>query len=379
MSVSVIDRIADRAFMARAIGLAKKGLFSTMPNPRVGCVLVRDGAVIGEGWHQRAGEAHAEVNAINAAGGNARGATAYVTLEPCSHTGKTGPCSEALVAAGITRVVYAMQDPNPQVAGRGLEHLRAHGVTVDGPLLEVEAYDLNPGFIRRMEGGLPLVRCKLAMSVDGRTAMANGQSKWITGPKARADVQALRARSCAVITGIGSVLCDDSSLTVREYELQLENPVLAAEKQPLRVLLDSKQQLSPKAMMLQSTAPVLVVSVCPEPNPALIGADGQMVEQLCLAGADGRVDLRALLRELARRQCNEVLVEAGATLSGAFLREALLDEMVIYMAPKLMGSLARPLFDLPMHEMNEYLPLEITDVRKVGDDWRFTLIPDPEG
>lgn len=379
MSASVIDRIADRAFMARAIGLAKKGLFSTMPNPRVGCVLVRDGEVIGEGWHQRAGAAHAEVNAINAAGGNTRGATAYVTLEPCSHTGKTGPCSEALVAAGIARVVYAMQDPNPQVAGRGLEHLRAQGVTVDGPLLEVEAYDLNPGFIRRMEGGLPLVRCKLAMSVDGRTAMANGQSKWITGPKARADVQALRARSCAVITGIGSVLCDDSSLTVREYELQLENPVLAAEKQPLRVLLDSKQQLSPKAMMLQSTAPVLVVSACSEPNPALIGADGQMVEQLCLAGADGRVDLRALLRELAQRQCNEVLVEAGATLSGAFLREALLDEMVVYMAPKLMGSLARPLFELPMDAMNEYLPLEITDVRKVGDDWRFTLIPDPEG
>ncbi len=371
--------ITDRAFMAHAIGLAKKGLYSTMPNPRVGCVLVKDGEVIAEGWHQRAGEAHAEINALRAAGDNACGATAYVTLEPCSHTGKTGPCCEALANAGVSRVVYAIEDPNPQVAGRGLTYLREQRITVDGPVLEVEAYDLNPGFMRRMNGGLPLVRCKLAMSVDGRTAMANGESKWITGPKARSDVQALRARSCAVITGIGSVLCDDSSLTVREYELELENAVLAAEKQPLRVLLDSKQQLSPKAMMLQSAAPVLVVSTCAEPNPALVGADGRMIEQLCLQSADGRVDLFALLQELARRQCNEVLVEAGATLSGAFLQQGLLDELVVYIAPKLMGSLARPLFDLPLNSMGEYLPLEIKDVRQVGDDIRLTFIPDPEG
>ncbi|BFM14136.1 bifunctional diaminohydroxyphosphoribosylaminopyrimidine deaminase/5-amino-6-(5-phosphoribosylamino)uracil reductase RibD [Maricurvus nonylphenolicus] len=365
--------------MARAIGLAKKGLYSTMPNPRVGCILVQGDDVVGEGWHVRAGEGHAEVNALADAGDKAKGATAYVSLEPCSHTGKTGPCCEALAAAGVSRVVFGMEDPNPQVAGRGVQYLRDQGVEVDGPVLEMDAYYLNPGFIKRMESGVPLVRCKLAMSVDGRTAMASGESKWVTGPRARADVQALRARSCAVITGIGSINHDDSSLTVRENELLLENAVLAAEKQPLRVVLDSNQQLKPTAKVLQSPAPVLVVSVQAEPNPELLGADGQMVEQICLPGRDGRIDLRALVRELGQRQCNEVLVEAGSTLSGAFLRQGLLDELVVYMAPKLLGSSARPLFDLPMDSMGEQMPLEIKDVRQVGGDWRFTLIPDPEG
>jgi diaminohydroxyphosphoribosylaminopyrimidine deaminase/5-amino-6-(5-phosphoribosylamino)uracil reductase len=370
---------ADRDFMARAIGLAKKGLYSTMPNPRVGCVLVHGNEVVGEGWHLRAGAGHAEVNALADAGDKAKGATAYVSLEPCSHTGKTGPCCEALAAAGVSRVVYGMEDPNPQVAGRGVQYLRDQGVEVDGPVLEMDAYYLNPGFIKRMESGVPLVRCKLAMSVDGRTAMASGESKWVTGPRARADVQALRARSCAVITGIGSIIHDDSSLTVRENELLLENPALAAEKQPLRVVLDSNQQLKPTAKVLQSPAPVLVVSVQTEPNPELVGADGQVVEQICLPGRDGRIDLRALITELGQRQCNEVLVEAGATLSGAFLRQGLLDELVVYMAPKLLGSSARPLFDLPMDSMGEQMPLEIKDVCQVGGDWRFTLIPDPEG
>lgn len=361
--------------MARAIHLAEKGVYSTMPNPRVGCVLVNGGEVVGEGWHERAGEGHAEVNALAQAGEQARGATAYVTLEPCSHTGKTGPCCEALVEAGVARVVYAMEDPNPQVSGRGLDHLEAAGVTVSGPVLETEAWALNPGFIKRMESGRPLVRCKMAMSLDGRTAMASGESKWVTGPSARADVQRLRARSCAIITGIGSILHDDSSLTVREDELKLPNAGLAAAIQPLRVVLDSKQQLRPNAKVLQSHARTLVVSARPEPDPVLAEAG---VEQMSIPGEDGRVDLLKLLFELGRRQCNEVLVEAGSALAGAFLRRGLLDEVVIYMAPKLMGSEARPLFELPLQSMSAQLPLTITDMRAVGNDWRITARPDPD-
>lgn len=365
----------DRAHMARAIQLAKAGTYTTMPNPRVGCVLVNDGQVVGEGWHERAGEGHAEVRAIAAAGARARGATAYVTLEPCSHTGKTGPCCQALIDAGMVRVVYAMQDPNPEVAGRGLARLVEAGIEVAGPLLEIDAWHLNPGFIRRMETGMPLVRCKMAMSVDGRTAMASGESKWVTGPAARADVQKLRAKSCAIITGIGSILHDDSSLTVRADELKLPNAGLAAEIAPLRVVLDSKQQLLPSAKVLQCPADSLVVSAQAVPDCALSDAG---VEQLALPGRDGRVDLIALLKELGRRQCNEVLVEAGANLAGAFLRLGLVDELVIYMAPKLLGSDARPLFELPLNSMAAQLPLTITDMRAVGNDWRITAQPDPE-
>lgn len=365
----------DRQYMARAIHLAAKGLYSTMPNPRVGCVLVKDGVVVGEGWHERAGEGHAEVNALAQAGEQAKGATAYVTLEPCSHTGKTGPCCEALSKAGVARVVYAMEDPNPQVSGRGLDFLEAAGVAVSGPVLETEAWALNPGFIKRMESGRPLVRCKMAMSLDGRTAMASGESKWVTGPAARADVQRLRAQSCAIITGIGSILHDDSSLTVREDELKLPNAGLAASIQPLRVVLDSKQQLRASAKVVQSPARSLVVSAQSEPDPELVAAG---VEQLSLPDEEGRVDLVKLLAELGRRQCNEVLVEAGSNLAGAFLRRGLLDEVVIYMAPKLMGSEAKPLFELPLQRMSAQLPLTITDMRAVGNDWRITARPDPD-
>ncbi|MYM64310.1 bifunctional diaminohydroxyphosphoribosylaminopyrimidine deaminase/5-amino-6-(5-phosphoribosylamino)uracil reductase RibD [Pseudomaricurvus sp. HS19] len=368
--------LTDRKHMARALQLAELGLYSTMPNPRVGCVLVRDGRVVGEGWHRRAGEGHAEVNALAAAGDAARGATAYVTLEPCSHTGKTGPCCEALVQAGVSRVVYAMEDPNPQVAGRGLAHLLQAGIEVDGPLLEEQAWGLNPGFIRRMESGRPFVRCKMAMSLDGRTAMASGESKWITGPRARADVQKLRARSCAIITGIDSIDLDDASLNVRAEELKLADAALAASVQPLRVVLDSKQRLRPPAKVLQSPPLTLVVSAMAEPNTALTGLDG--VEQLSLPDRDGRIGLRALLAELAARQCNEVLVEAGATLAGAFLRQGLLDELVIYVAPKLLGSSARPLFELPLDTMAKQLPVSIRDMRAVGSDWRITAVPDPD-
>lgn len=367
----------DFDFMARALRLAERGLYTTMPNPRVGCVLVKDGQVIGEGWHVRTGEPHAEVNALLAAGDKVRGATAYVSLEPCSHHGRTGPCSQALVDAGVSRVVYAMEDPNPLVSGRGIEIMRAGGIQVDGPILEDDARAVNPGFIKRMERKLPFVRCKLAMSLDGRTAMESGESKWITGPKARADVQRLRARSCAIISGVDSVLQDNSSLTVRADELDLPNAEDAAAKQPLRVILDSRLRMPRNALMFKQATPILLVHNGLASAEQLAGWP-EFVELLALPAKDGRIDLQALLRELAQRDCNEVLVEAGATLAGSFLRRGLLDEIIVYMAPKLLGSNARPIFDLPLETMSASLALKIKDIRAVGRDWRITASPDTE-
>lgn len=369
---------ADPVFMARALRLAERGLYTTMPNPRVGCVLVKHGQIIGEGWHYRAGEGHAEVNALAQAGEQARDATAYVTLEPCSHTGKTGPCSEALIAAGVARVVYAMEDPNPQVSGRGLEKLTAAGIEVAGPLLEDDARALNPGFVKRMEQKRPLVRCKLAMSLDGRTAMASGQSKWVTGRKAREDVQRLRAHSCAIISGIDTVLSDNASLTVRADELQLANAEDAAAKQPLRVILDSRLRLTRNSEILNHPSPILLVHNGSDKNADKLAGWPEHLELMALPGKEGRIDLLALVRELARRECNELLVEAGATLAGSFLRLGLLDEIIVYMAPKLLGSNARPLFDLPLNTMAAALPLKIQDIRAVGNDWRITAVPDME-
>lgn len=368
----------DIDFMAQALRLAERGLYSTMPNPRVGCVLVKAGQVIAEAWHIRAGEGHAEANALAAAGENARGATAYVTLEPCSHIGKTGPCSDALIAAGIVRVVFAMEDPNPLVAGGGLARLRAAGILVDGPVLEDDARLLNVGFVKRMERKLPFVSCKLAMSVDGRTAMSSGESKWVTGRLARQDVQRLRARACAIITGIGSVLQDNSSLTVRATELAVDNPLLAAAKQPLRVVLDSHLRLPRNADILRQETPVLLVHNGSQDNLAKLEGWPAHLEFLALPTSNGRIHLGKLLSELARRQCNEVLVEAGASLAASFLRAGLLDEVIIYMAPKLLGSSARPLFELPLDTMSSALPLKIRDIRPVGKDWRITITPDME-
>lgn len=367
----------DFDFMARALRLAERGLYTTMPNPRVGCVLVNDEHIIAEGWHVRAGEGHAEVNALRQAGEAARGATAYVTLEPCNHTGRTGPCSQALIDAGVVRVVYGMEDPNPLVSGAGLDRLEAAGVKVEGPLLEQEARELNPGFIKRMGRKRPLVRIKLAMSMDGRTAMASGESKWITGPKARADVQRLRARSCAVISGIGSILQDNSVLSVRAAELGLDNAAEIAQRQPLRVILDPRLQLPREAWLLGEASPILVVHNG-QVDEALLQGWPAFVEFIALPNREGRIDLEALLRELAKRQCNEVLVEAGAKLSGAFLRRGLADEILVYMAPKLMGSNARPLFDLPLDTMSASLALKIQDIRALGHDWRITAVPDIE-
>lgn len=363
--------------MAHALRLAERGLYTTMPNPRVGCVLVKDDTIIAEGWHIRAGAGHAEVNALATATVEPRGATAYVSLEPCSHTGRTGPCAQALVEAGIARVVYGMEDPNTLVAGRGLAMLREAGIQVDGPVLEEDARLLNPGFIKRMERQLPFVRCKLAMSVDGRTAMASGESKWITGPKARADVQRLRARSCAIISGVDSVLQDNAALTLRADELDLPAAQAIAARQPLRIVLDSRLRLPRQAKIMKQATPILVVHNGTA-SPAQLSDWPAHVQFLALPAPDGRIDLQALLRELAQRQCNEVLVEAGATLAGSFLRRGLLDEIIVYMAPKLLGSGARPLFELPLDTMSAALALKIHDIRALGRDWRITASPDTE-
>ncbi len=367
----------DSAYMAKALRLAERGTYTTMPNPRVGCVLVLDDKIVGEGWHQVAGEGHAEVNALADAGESARGATAYVTLEPCSHTGKTGPCCEALVAAGVVRVVYGTEDPNPEVGGFGLMRMREAGLQVEGPLMEDECRALNPGFNRRMERGLPFVTVKSAMSLDGRTAMANGESKWITAPHARADVQKLRARSCAIISGVDTVISDNAAFTVRPDELKVDNAEAAAAKQPLRVILDSTLRLEKAYELMSAHSPILIVHADADVSRA--ESWPEHVELLSLPAADGRIDLRALLKELARRQCNEVLVEAGPTLSASFLRKGLLDEIIVYMAPKLMGSQARPLFDIPLQSMAAQLPLFISDMRAVGQDWRITARPDFDG
>ena len=366
---------ADRSWMSRALMLAERGLYTTEPNPRVGCVLVVDGEVVGEGWHVRAGEGHAEVNALAQAGERARGATAYVTLEPCSHFGKTPPCADALIKAGVSRMVAAMQDPNPQVAGNGLQRLREAGIAVECGLLEEQARALNPGFIKRMQQGLPWVRVKLAMSLDGRTAMASGESKWITGPAARSDVQRLRARSGAVVSGADSVLLDDSALTVRASELGLpsDEAAAAAERQPLRVLVDSLRRVPLEQRFFREAGPSLVISTSAEQAADDYLAAGS--ELLAVPGADGKVDLQAVLQILAERGCNEVLVEAGAGLSGAFWRAGLVDELIVYMAPRLLGSQARPLMQLPFESMSEAMDVAVTDMRAIGQDWRITARP----
>ncbi|MGQ7956182.1 bifunctional diaminohydroxyphosphoribosylaminopyrimidine deaminase/5-amino-6-(5-phosphoribosylamino)uracil reductase RibD [Pseudomonas sp. SP16.1] len=366
----------DHAFMARALELARKGLYSTHPNPRVGCVIVRDGRIVGEGWHARAGEPHAEVHALRQAGELARGATAYVTLEPCSHHGRTPPCADALIAAGVGRVVAAMQDPNPQVAGNGLRRLAEAGIEVLAGVLESEARALNAGFIKRMETGLPLLRVKLAMSLDGRTAMASGESQWITGPAARAEVQRLRAQASVVLSGADTVLADDARLTVRPDELGLgaELTALAQRRPPLRVLVDGRLRVPLDKAFFQ-VGPALVATCAAALARDRYREEGH--ELLAVPGSNGHVNLRRLLEELAARGANEVLVEAGPRLAGAFARAALVDEYRIFMAPKLLGCNARPLLDLPLNRMAEAPELQILDIRAVGDDWQITAVPKP--
>jgi len=367
----------DYRFMSRAFQLARRGLYTTDPNPRVGAVVVQRGEVVGEGWHVRAGEPHAERLALAAAGEAALGATVYVTLEPCSHHGRTPPCADALIAAGVSRVVASQQDPNPRVAGEGFARLERAGIAVEHGLLESEAEALNPGFLKRMRTGRPFVRCKLAMSLDGRTAMASGESQWITDESARRDVQRLRARSSAIVTGIGTVAADDPSLNVRlpASELDGMNPKDPV-RQPGRVVLDTALRISPKARMLSLPGQTLVVTGlgC---DPAQRGAvEAAGAEVLVLPLSQGRIDLAALLEELARREMNEVLVESGPTLAGAMLLHGLLDEIVIYAAPHVMGDGGRGLFVLPeLKRMEERIELERVDLTTLGRDIRITLRP----
>ncbi|PAU76691.1 bifunctional diaminohydroxyphosphoribosylaminopyrimidine deaminase/5-amino-6-(5-phosphoribosylamino)uracil reductase RibD [Halomonas salipaludis] len=372
-----MPKATAETWMARALTLARRGLYTTDPNPRVGCVLVKQRRIVGEGFHARAGEPHAEVHALRAAGDAARGATAYVTLEPCSHHGRTGPCAEALVAAGVKRVVVAMQDPNPQVAGRGLTILREAGVEVECGLMEEQAQALNPGFILRMTRQRPLVRLKMATSLDGRTAMRSGESQWITGPRARTEVQRLRARSSAVISGVESIIFDNSRLTVRASQLDLDDAEAIASRQPLRVIVDSRLRLPQAAACLREPGRTLVAT-CSHDAERRSRLEAAGAEVLVLAsGIDGRVDLQALLRYLANQeQANEVLVETGATLAGAMLDAELVDEIQLFMAPTLLGGEARPLFSLPgLETMAQQRALDILDIRAVGRDWRITARP----
>jgi len=367
---------SDHAYMARALELARKGLYSTHPNPRVGCVIVRDGEVVGEGWHARAGEPHAEVHALRQAGERARGATAYVTLEPCSHHGRTPPCADALINAGVARVVAAMQDPNPQVGGNGLLRLMHAGIAVQSGVLEAEARVLNAGFIKRMEHGLPFVRVKLAMSLDGRTAMASGESQWITGAAARSAVQRLRARSSVVVTGADTVLADGARLTLRESELGLnpEQTFMALSRQPQRVLVDGRLRVPLNVPFFQAGA--AMVATCAAASARFRYLDDGH-ELLAVPGSNGHVDLRRLLLELAGRGANEVLVEAGPRLAGAFARQGLVDEYQLFVAAKFLGSSARPLLDMPLARMADAPALKIVDMRAVGDDWLIVAVPQP--
>lgn len=372
----------DRKAMQLALELASCGLETTDPNPRVGCVIAQGEQVVGEGWHQRAGEAHAEVTALGEAGARAAGASVFVTLEPCSHQGRTPPCVEALIAAQVARVVYAVDDPNPQVDGRGAQRLREAGITVEAGLLASEAADLNPGFLKRMRTGLPWVRIKLAMSLDGRTALARGESRWITGEAARMDVQHWRARSSAILTGVGTVLADDPRLDVRLYaaadaEEDAEEDAEGA-RQPLRVVLDSHLRTPAGARLFSTGGEVLILTAQSSFQDVQSGMrltqKGARIE--AAPEADGRLSLEAVLGRLGELEVNELQVEAGPTLAGELVRLSLADELLIYVAPRVLGNRARPLLALPEPpSLQEAQGFALVDAGMLGDDWRLRLRP----
>ena len=352
--------------MARAVQLAERARYWSRPNPHVGCVLVRGGAVVGEGHTQPAGGNHAEIEALRAAGAAAQGSTAYITLEPCAHHGRTPPCADALVTAGVERVFVAIEDPNPRVSGGGFARLREAGVEVHVGLLAGAVEKQLAGFLARHRRGRGRLRLKLAMSLDGRTAMASGESQWITGPAARRDVQRLRAASCAIVTGIGTVLADDCSLTVREAELP-EARLPPPARRALRVVLDSQLRTPPAAAVLAGGQRSLIVHDAAAEGPE----DRPGCEHLAVpAAGNGGLHLDAVLDALARRECNEILLESGPSLAGAFLRAGLVDELIVYTAPKLLGSAARPLVELPLHDMASAVTLERIDQRLIGHDQR---------
>lgn len=367
----------DYRMMSRALQLAARGLYTTHPNPRVGCVIVQGEEIVGEGWHQVAGQGHAEVNALRAAGNAALGATVYVTLEPCAHHGRTPPCADTLVNAGVGRVIGAMQDPNPRVSGGGFGRLRAAGIEVKSGLLEAQAETLNPGFLKRMRNGLPWVRIKSGTSQDARTAVASGESQWITSAVARVDVQRWRARSEAIITGVETVLADDPSMTVRLDAWPADEvtpwgwPDGFEPMQPLRVVLDTHLRTPPTAKLLRERGDTLIVHCDNHParEAALVAAGAKLLK---MPLENGRIALRPLLEWLAQQEINEVLVEAGATVAGAFLPSGLADEWVVYQAPCLLGSQARPALQMMgMSSMADKLSLQLMDVRQIGPDLRL--------
>ena len=369
----ILDR--ERAMMARAIQLAWRGRYSTHPNPRVGCVIARGDRIVGEGWHERAGEAHAEVQALSQAGHDARGATVYVTLEPCSHYGRTPPCAKALIDAGVAQVFVGTLDPNPAVAGRGLEMLREVGIKVSEGLMADEAARLNPGFMKRMTRGRPWVRLKMAASLDGRTSMASGESQWITGAAARGDVQRLRAMSDAILTGVGTVLADDPSLTVRRDEMGDIGDATDPSRQPLRVIADRDARTPPTSRILQGGNVHIFCA-----SSALSSGQAQDLAALGIsltgvAWRDNGVDVPELLDALGELGINELLVEAGPTLAGTFVRENLVDELWLYQAPVFLGSTGRPTAHLALETMADKIQWRVQDRRQVGDNQRLILVP----
>ncbi|MFY8328548.1 bifunctional diaminohydroxyphosphoribosylaminopyrimidine deaminase/5-amino-6-(5-phosphoribosylamino)uracil reductase RibD [Pseudoalteromonas sp. ZZD1] len=359
----------DHSYMSRAIELAKRGRFTTTPNPNVGCVLVKDGNVVGEGFHQLAGQGHAEVNALAMAGREAKGATAYVTLEPCSHFGRTPPCAEALKNAGVSKVIAAMVDPNPQVAGKGLAILADAGIEVASGLLEQQARLLNRGFLKRMEHKLPFVTCKIAASLDGKTALQNGQSKWITSTKARHDVQLYRAQSCAILTGADTVLVDDAKLNVRQNELPQNLPTELPLRQPIRIIVDSQNRLTPELALFSIESDIIILTTQLDKSKQW----PHYVKHIVVPEKEQKVDLLAALKLLAQQQINSIWLEAGATLAGAMTEQNLIDEFVVYLAPKLLGNDAKSLLNFAtLTSMQDTINLAITDCTLVGDDIRIT-------
>lgn len=365
--------LKDHHFMQRAISLAKRGHFTTSPNPRVGCVIVLDGEIVGEGFHKKAGKGHAEVHALKQAGSKAKGATAYVTLEPCSHFGLTPPCAEALIKAQVSHVITAMVDPNPKVSGRGLKKLQAAGISTQFGLLEQDARALNPGFIHLMTTQLPYVRCKLAASLDGKTAMASGESQWITSIEARTDVQRLRAQSCGVICGADSVIFDAARMNVRWQALGELQQRYAQEdvRQPVRIIIDGKNRLTPDLPIFQEPSKILLIRHTIENNSVW----PHFVEQVVIAKAKNadHIDLQLLLKYLAQQGLNDLLIESGAQLAGAFISQDLVDELILYQAPKLIGSEGKSLVNMPeITQLSQAKNLDINDVRMLGKDFRLT-------
>jgi diaminohydroxyphosphoribosylaminopyrimidine deaminase/5-amino-6-(5-phosphoribosylamino)uracil reductase len=365
--------ISSIEYMQHAIRLAKKGLYTTDPNPCVGCVIVKDEKIVGEGWHQRAGEGHAEINALKQAATKAKDATVFITLEPCSHTGKTPPCVDALINAGVKKVIAAMTDPNPLVAGSGLKKLQDAGIETEYGLLESQARELNPGFIKRMECGRPFVRIKLAMSLDGRTAMASGESQWISGEASRNDVQRLRAQSSAILTGIDTVLADDPSMNVRLTAEQLNiDSVLEEVMQPKRIVLDSRFRVPADVKIAALDSECTVYTTVNVDKNKQYPFTIETIET-----KDGQIDLHALMKDLAKKEINLLHVEAGSILCGALLKNALVDEIIIYMAPHIMGDNAKGLFHLPeLEKMKDRVSLKVKDMRSIGDDIRIIVLPE---